>query len=236
VKIQILNRWSLSVVFEAEVNSDSPRLALGLAVKLAFSQSINLSGADLSGANLSGANLSGANLRSANLSGANLSGANLSGANLSGADLRSANLSSANLRSADLSGADLSGADLSSIKYDLWAVLAHAPREVSMLIEMLKSGRVNGTCYSDGQCGCLVGTLAIASGANRSDQSACSRVGDLNGDAYRPAERFFYGIEKGDTPENSQHCKLAVEWCEEWYGRVSAAFAPKLQNSEPVAS
>jgi hypothetical protein len=196
VKIQILNRWSLSVVFEAEVNSDSPRLALGLAVKLAFSQSINLSGADLSGANLSGANLSGANLRSANLRSADLSGANLSGANLSGADLRSANLSSANLRSADLSGADLSGADLSSIKYDLWAVLAHAPREVSMLIEMLKSGRVNGTCYSDGQCGCLVGTLAIASGAidriNRpAVESAISMetLTDLQSDSFTESKR-----------------------------------------------
>ncbi|WP_254217998.1 pentapeptide repeat-containing protein [Burkholderia multivorans] len=141
MNIQILNRWTLKVIFECEADS------MKVAVELACKQGVNLSGANLRDANLRGADLrgadlrgaylrdadlsgaylrgaylrgadlSGADLRGANLSGANLSGANLrcaylSGADLSGADLRGANLSGANLRDANLSGADLRGANL----------------------------------------------------------------------------------------------------------------------------
>ncbi|KGW27295.1 pentapeptide repeats family protein [Burkholderia pseudomallei MSHR733] len=122
MKIEILNRWTLKVIFECEADS------MKVAVELAYKQSVSLrdanlrgadlSGADLSDADLSGADLSGADLSDADLSGANLSGANLRGADLRGADLRGAdlsgaNLSGANLRGADLRGADLRGADLS---------------------------------------------------------------------------------------------------------------------------
>ncbi|HEF4749723.1 TPA: pentapeptide repeat-containing protein [Burkholderia multivorans] len=105
MKVEILNRWTLKVIFECEADS------MKVAVELAFKQGANLRGANLRGANLSGANLRGADLRGANLRGANLSDAYLSGAYLSGA-----NLSGANLRGADLRGADLSGADLSDVK------------------------------------------------------------------------------------------------------------------------
>ncbi|WP_277623847.1 pentapeptide repeat-containing protein [Burkholderia cenocepacia] len=93
MKIEILNRWTLKVIFECEADS------MKAAVELAYKQ----------GGSLRGANLSGAYLRGANLSGANLSGADLSGANLSGADLSGAYLSGANLSGAYLSGAYLSG-------------------------------------------------------------------------------------------------------------------------------
>ncbi|MBR7998295.1 pentapeptide repeat-containing protein [Burkholderia vietnamiensis] len=122
MKIEILNRWTLKVIFECE--ADSMKAAVELACKQGVSLSdANLSGADLRDANLSGANLRGANLRGANLSDANLRdaylrdaylrGANLSGADLSGAYLSGANLSGADLRDANLRGANLRGANLS---------------------------------------------------------------------------------------------------------------------------
>ncbi len=32
----------------------------------------------------------------------------------------------------------------------------------------------------------------------------------------RPIERFFLAIKIGDNPENSQFCKLVMEWIEEF--------------------
>ena len=81
MSVQILNRYTLAVLYTSEC-------------------------ADLIGANLSDVNLSDASLSGANLRGANLRGANLSGADLSGANLRYADLIGADLRYADLSGAD----------------------------------------------------------------------------------------------------------------------------------
>ncbi|MDN7894509.1 pentapeptide repeat-containing protein [Burkholderia cepacia] len=112
MKIEILNRWTLKVIFECEADS------MKIAVEMAYKQGANLSGAnlhdaDLSGANLHDADLSGANLHDADLSGAYLHDADLSGANLSDADLSGANLHDANLHDADLSGANLHDADLS---------------------------------------------------------------------------------------------------------------------------
>ncbi|CUI02647.1 pentapeptide repeat family protein [Janthinobacterium sp. CG23_2] len=185
----------------------------------------NLSGANLSGANLSGANLSGAYLRHADLRDADLSGANLSDANLSGAylrhaDLRDADLSGANLSGANLSGANLRGANLSPIRNDIIAILCSAPREVPALIEALKAGRVDGSTYS-GECSCLVGTIARTRGVAVDDLESA-----LKPDSARPAERFFLGISKGDTPETSQFSALALQWLQEWLDKMRAAFAP----------
>ena len=93
MKISILNRFSASVVFEADIENNTVKLTLELALK--------------SSADLYGANLRGANLRGANLYGANLDGANLYGSNLDGANLRGANLRGANLYGADLDGEKL---------------------------------------------------------------------------------------------------------------------------------
>ena len=88
MKYDILNRYSGTVLFSAEIDAaaDAPERALErLAVLAALKDGANLSGADLRYADLRYAYLSGANLRGANLSGANLRDAYLSGAN--GADL-----------------------------------------------------------------------------------------------------------------------------------------------------
>ena len=228
MKIEILNRWTLKVIFECEADS------MKVAVELACKQGADLSDANLRGANLRGADLSGAYLRNADLSGANLrgaylrnadlSGAYLRNADLSGANLRGANLSGANLRGADLSGADLSGAYLSGayllpIKADFIEVISQAPREVPALIEALKAGRVDGSTYS-GECACLVGTIANARGINVDS----SELG-IPKDSSRPVERFFMAIRKGDTPETNPASKLALEWAETWLDTQRKAFA-----------
>ena len=121
MKYDIFNRFTEEVQFAAEIDATdqtSRSVKVGLSVKWALKNQVNLSGANiswanLSEANLSGANLSGANLYTANLSGADLSWANLGGADLSGANLYRANLYRANLYTANLSGANLSWANLS---------------------------------------------------------------------------------------------------------------------------
>jgi len=201
-----------------------------------------LRGADLSDANLSGANLSDAILRDANLSGADLSDANLSGADLSGANLRDAILSGANLRGADLSGADLSGANLrgadlsgaylrganlrdaigmeswyATVKADLFAVLATSRTEVSALLSALESGRVDGSTY-EGECACLVGTLAHARGLEIDDvpARASAPAGTLARDADSPVEVWFGGIREGDTPSTSPTAAITAVWIREF--------------------
>ena len=216
MKIEIKNRWSGSVIFRYDVENNT----IGLTVKAAMEASTNLSGANLSDANLRRADLSSANLSDANLSGANLSDANLRRANLSDANMSDANLSGANLSDANLSGANLRRANLTPIRDDIWAVISSAPSEVSGLIDALKNGRVNGSTYK-GDCSCLVGTIATARG--------CSYVAieTLEPNSYRPAERFFLGINKGDTPETNQFSALAVQWCQEWLDRMEAAFGKR---------
>ena len=218
MKIEILNRWTLKVIFECEADS------MKVAVELACKQGADLSDANLRGANLRGADLSGAYLRNADLRGADLSGAylrnaNLRGAYLSGADLSGAYLSGAYLSGADLSGAYLSGAYLLPIKADFIEVISQAPREVPALIEALKAGRVDGSTYS-GECACLVGTIANARGINVDS----SELG-IPKDSSRPVERFFMAIRKGDTPETNPASKLALEWAETWLDTQRKAFA-----------
>ena len=113
MKIDIKCRFSDSVLFSHECESNTIKLTLELAVKArANLYSANLAGANLAGADLYGANLSDANLYGANLAYANLYSANLAGANLAHANLIDASLIDANLYGANLAGANLAGADL----------------------------------------------------------------------------------------------------------------------------
>jgi hypothetical protein len=129
----------------------------------------------------------------------------LSGANLSGANLRWADLSRA-----DLSDAYLSGANLEPIRYDFWAVLAYAPKEIAGLRSALVQGRVDG---------CLVGTITNVRGCTYAE------LGILRPQAARPAERFFLGMAMGDTPETNQLSALAVDWIDDFVSRMREAFA-----------
>ena len=111
---KILNRFTGSLIFEAEVSGETESIRLGMAVKLAIAAKANLRWANLSAANLSAADLYAADLRSADLRSANLCAANLESANLESANLYAADLRSANLESAYLESAYLRSANLES--------------------------------------------------------------------------------------------------------------------------
>jgi hypothetical protein len=130
-----------------------------------------------------------------------------------------ANLSGANLSDADLSGANLSGANLRGFRADFWDVLLRAPHEIAGVRAALVEGRVDGSTYS-GECACLVGTIANVRQADYSELG-----NNLNPDSGRPAEQWFMGIRKGDTPETNQQSKLAVEWLDELSGLLAIAKA-----------
>ena len=204
MKIQIKNRWDMSLIFECE--ADSMKLAVELAIK--------------NKADLRLADLRSANLRSAYLSSANLRLADLSWANLSLADLSSANLRSADLRSANLRSADLRLAQQVFIRDDIWAVLSCAPSEVEGLRQALIEGKIDGSHY-EGQCACLVGTIAKVKGCGYKEISA------LAPDSGRASERFFMGINKGDTPETNPISKQALIWIDEWLFNMKNAFGDK---------
>ena len=145
--------------------------------------------------------------------------ANLSGANLIRANLIRANLSDAYLSGANLRGANLIGADLTAIRADYESILSAATAEIPALIAALKGGRVNGSAYRDGDCGCLVGTLEIARGGPENCVVARNSA--------RPAERWFLAIRHGDTPENNQVAALSLEWAE--------AFLEKTETEAPCS-
>jgi hypothetical protein len=113
-------------------------------------------------------------------------------------------------------GASLRDANLTPIKNDLFIVLLHGLKEISHLKSALVEGRIDGSTY-DGECSCLSGTLhsgAIKNdGPQEKDRIKC--IMDVR-DSNRPIERFFLGINKGDTPENNQAAKIVLEWIDEF--------------------
>ncbi len=118
IKFDVLNRWTGSVQFTAEIECDegaSLRIKAGLALKWAYK-----SGADLRGAVLSGAVLRGADLR----------GADLSDAVLRDADLRDADLSDAVLRGADLRGAPVIFAGADERGYEFYLTADKTPSRI----------------------------------------------------------------------------------------------------------
>ena len=177
----------------------------------------DLRDADLRDADLRVANLRDANLRDANLRGSDLCDANLRGSDLRDANLRDADLCDANLRGSDLRGSDLCDANLTPIRDDLWAVLSSSPKEVASLRQSLIDGKIDGSTY-EGDCACLVGSLANARHCN------FTSIPGLAPNSSRPAERFFLSIGPGDTPDNSQFAKLALEWIDTWLDNVTKAF------------
>jgi hypothetical protein len=174
-----------------------------------------LDGASLVGASLDRARLDGASLVGASLDGARLDGARLDGARLDGASLDRARLDGASLVGARLDGARLDGARLDFIKHDLWGVLLHSKHEVSGLVTALQEGRVDGSVY-EGPCACLVGTLANVRGCRHTE------IPGLQPDSSRPAEIWFMGINKGDSPESNQIVKITLDWIAEFQQLVQS--------------
>ena len=143
------------------------------------------------------------------------SGNGFRSANLQDADLQDADLPGANLRGANLRGAFLQDADLQPIRADFRAVLQAAPVEVPALLSALRDGRVDGSTY-EGECACLVGTIGNARNCRY------DAIPGLRPDSSRPAERFFLGIAKGDTPATNQVSSIAEEWAVEWLAEQGA--------------
>ncbi len=120
----------------------------------------------------------------------------------------------------DLRDAYLRGADLSEQKNDFWSILLRAPREIAGLRLALVEGRVDGSTY-EGTCSCLVGSIANIRGVDYQD------VGNgISPNASRPAERWFMGIRKGDTPETNQISRITVEWLDEFAVLLNSAQVP----------
>jgi hypothetical protein len=207
IKIEIKHWLTGAILFEYSKDNNT--------VKQTVQEAVN-KGAYLKGAYLKGAYLKGAYLEGANLEGAYLKGANLEGANLKGANLEGAYLKGANLEGAYLKGANLEGAYLAPIRDDMFLVLLHGRKEIPFLKENIIKGNINGSTY-DGPCSCLSGTLENAARVNNGPQmdDRLKTIFDCR-NSYRPIERFFMGIKPGDTPENSQFSKLALQWVEEF--------------------
>jgi len=205
VKFEIKNRWTSEVIFTCELSADVAaqeyRFQLGFAVRKAVEAGANLTRANLTRANLTRANLTDAYLTDANLADAYLTDANLADAYLAGAK-------------------NIPESYHTLCRDDLWAVLSASPREVSGLREALISGRVDGSTY-EGECACLVGTIANVRGVEHTD------LGAVKPNSSRPIERFFMQIKRGDTPENNDSSKRAVEWIDEWLANMRTAFGGK---------
>ena len=190
---EILNRFDNSVIYSMDFAEDDPRSKsekLGATVVQTIKNGVNLLGADLLGADLSDTNLSGANLSHVDLSHVVLSGTNLLGTNLS--------------------EADLSEADLRTFKACLWTTLTENATEVPGLVDSLQAGRVDGSKY-EGDCVCLVGTIAKVKGVSHTD---------LKPDSRNPSEQWFLMISKGDKPTDNTGggfaARKVLEWIEEW--------------------
>ncbi len=209
VKIKIVSRWNNDrVIFECDVPEG---LESGLHMRHALEKAI------ASGSNLSDCNLSGSDLSDCNLSGCDLSGSNLSGSDLSDCNLSDCNLSGCDLSDCNLSDCNLRGCDLSDFRQDFWDVLLRAPSEITGVRAALTEGRVDGSTYS-GECACLIGTIG-----NIRHQSHDELGNGLSPDSGRPAEQWFMGIKKGDTPETNTQSALAVKWLDELTGLLALA-------------
>ena len=165
----------------------------------------DLRDADLRGANLRDADLRGANLRDADLRDADLCGADLYGTNLRGADLRGADLYGTDLYGTDLRGVDLHKLPIDFINQcsrDILFIFHCLKREVPYLKKSIIEGTIDGSTY-EGDCACLVGTLAHGKDVNKT----CQSIPFYEKGTHNMGETFFLNIKKGDTPENNEFSK-----------------------------
>jgi hypothetical protein len=126
------------------------------------------------------------------------------------ADLHGADLHDANLRGADLYGADLKKLPVDFINQcsrDILFILGSLKAEVPFLREKLIKGEVDGSQY-EGNCACLIGTLANADGGV---DKVCSVIPFYEKGTHNMGETWFLNIHKGDTPKNNEFAKHALK-------------------------
>jgi hypothetical protein len=255
MKFDVLNRWTGSVQFTAEIEcaEDEVRsVKLGLAVKWAFANGASLDGARLDGARLDGASLVGARLDGARLDGASLDGASLDGARLDGASLVGARLDGARLDGARLDGASLVGARLDGARLDgaslVGARLDGARLDGASLVGARLDERALRPIRADFFDILLrarneVPALLVALREGRIDGSTytgacaclCGTIANVRHvnvetldfrDSDRPAEVWFMAINQGDTPETNTVAKITEGWIEEFLAITSPAQEP----------
>jgi Pentapeptide repeats (8 copies) len=220
---QIKNRWYGNVQFECELSAEIAGQSYGVQLGFAVRKAIEAR------ADLTRANLTDADLTDANLTDADLTDANLARANLTDADLTRANLTDADLTDANLARANLTDANLQVFKQDLIAEVLRLPNELDALRAAIIEGRIDGSTYS-GECACLAGTLAKARGhENYFGRNIDVGPITFHAESSSPRERWFMMISKGQTPENNQAARLALEWLDEAIAIRNAirATAPK---------
>ena len=108
-------------------------------------------------------------------------------------------------------GADLRGADLKNLpedfinqcSRDMLFIFEHLKSELPFLREKLLAGKVNGTQY-EGECACLIGTLANGDGGI---EKVCSAIPFYKKGTHNPGEQWFLNIKEGDTPKNNEFAK-----------------------------
>lgn len=105
MKVEIRNRWTDDIIFQAIVSESTPEYDVDRkVVEQAVRMNINLKNANLSGANLREAYLYKAKLHGADLTDVDLSGAYLAQSDLSCADLQDAFLKNCCFHKCDLTG------------------------------------------------------------------------------------------------------------------------------------
>ena len=235
MKIEIKHKFTGAVIFayEKEKNTikDTIEEAVRLNVSLAFSnlaysyleysnfENANFENCNFEYCNLKNCNLQNCNFESANFKNASLQNADFENCNFKNANLKNASLENCNLESADLQNASLQNANfeysnlekanLTAIKEDFFEILSKAPKEIGGLKKALINGNINGCAY-EGDCCCLVGTIANVRGCNYTELEG------IIPNNSRPAERWFFGIKVGDTPKNSKIAKITLDWINEY--------------------
>ena len=142
--------------------------------------------------NFSGCDFTYSGLYAATFSNCNFSNCDFTNSDLHEADFHHCDFSNSSFTDCSLPGTlfdncNLQDANLTPIRDDVWAVLDMSPREVPALRTALLEGRLDGSAYPG-----------------------------LKPDANRPAERFFSGITKGNTPNTNAISAIALGWVDEW--------------------
>ena len=92
--------------------------------------------------------------------------------------------------------------------------MLRSPNEIAGLRLSLVDGKVDGSVY-EGECACLVGTLANVRGCKYSELG-----NGILPNSSRPSEQWFMAIKKGDTPETNSVSKITVEWVDEFINLI----------------
>jgi uncharacterized protein YjbI with pentapeptide repeats len=98
---------------------------------------------------------------------------------------------------------------LDSIKMDFFGRMLLAQHEIPALRQAIVDGKVSGSSY-EGECCCFVGTVAKIAGCHYNS------LPRLKPDSNSDTEKWFYGIQKGYTPENNEIARITVAWIDEF--------------------